>query len=69
MRTLDVSLRLPVRHPTVSEAGATRIQAITAIAVLAAPAAWTVLPYLMAGGGGYAEMGKGWRRAGASALG
>jgi hypothetical protein len=40
-----------------SDAGVTRIHAFTGSAVLSAPARWATAPYLMAGGGAYAEQG------------
>jgi hypothetical protein len=40
-----------------SEPGATRVSAFTGSAVLSAPARWAAAPYLMAGGGAYAEQG------------
>ena len=40
-----------------SDAGVKRIHAFTGSAVLSAPDRWTAAPYLMAGGGAYAEQG------------
>lgn len=56
-----IALRTPLRplrlrfDGLLSDAGATQVQALTASAVLSAPARWAATPYVLAGGGGYAE--------------
>jgi hypothetical protein len=42
---------------SLSDAGSTRVSAFTAGVMLSAPARWNVAPFLMAGGGGYAQKG------------
>lgn len=56
LRTPIPLLRLRV-DGLFSDAGATRIHAFTGSAVLSAPARWAAAPYIMAGGGAYAEQG------------
>ena len=56
-----IALRTPLRplrlrfDGLLSDAGATQVQALTASAVLSAPARRAATPYVLAGGGGYAE--------------
>ena len=58
IRTPLAPLRLRV-DGLYSEGGRTRVEAFTAGAMLSAPARWTIAPFLLAGGGGYAENGAG----------